>query len=81
MREEDPPADRSVTYQVADAGSVTVQIGGGQLTLLDVSASTGWTFEVEDSGGDRVRVEFERGDDDIEFRLQFHGSELRLEIG
>jgi hypothetical protein len=81
VREVTPPADRSVTYQVADAGSVTVQIGGGQLTLLDVSASAGWTFEVEDSGGDRVRVEFERGDDDVEFRLQFHGSELRLEIG
>jgi hypothetical protein len=81
VREVTPPADRSVTYQVADAGSVTVQIGGGQLTLFDVSASAGWTFEVEDSGGDRVRVEFERGDDDVEFRLQFHGSELRLEIG
>jgi hypothetical protein len=81
VREETPSADRSVTYQVADAGSVTVRIASGQLTLLDVGANAGWTFEVEDGGGDRVRVEFERGDDDVEFRLQFHGSELRLEIG
>ena len=66
---------------MADAGSVTVRIAGGQLTLLDVGANAGWSFEVEDAGGDRVRVEFERGDDDVEFRLQFHGSELRLEIG
>jgi hypothetical protein len=81
VREETPPADRSVTYQVADAGTVTVLIASGQLTLLDVGANAGWSFEVEDAGGDRVRVEFDNGDDDIEFRLQFHGSELRLEIG
>jgi hypothetical protein len=81
VREETPPTDRSVTYQVANAGSVTVRISDGQLTLLDVQANSGWTFEVDDSGGDTVRVEFERGDDDVEFRLQFHGSELRLEIG
>jgi hypothetical protein len=81
VREETPPADRSVTYQVADAGTVTVLIASGQLTLLDVGANAGWSFEVEDAGGDRVRVEFDNGDDDVEFRLQFHGSELRLEIG
>jgi hypothetical protein len=81
VREETPPADRSVTYQVADAGAVTVMIAGDQLTLLDVTVNGGWTFEVEDAGGDRVRVEFDNGDDDVEFRLQFHGSELRLEIG
>jgi hypothetical protein len=81
VREETPSADRSVTYQVADAGTVTVMISGGQLTLLDVGANAGWSFEVEDAGGDRVRVEFDNGDDDVEFRLQFHGSELRVEIG
>ncbi len=81
VREETPPTDRSVTYQVANAGSVTVRISDSQLELLDVTANAGWDFEVDDAGGDRVRVEFERGDDDVEFRLQFHGSELRLEIG
>ncbi len=81
VREETPPTDRSVTYQVANAGSVTVRISDSQLELLDVTANAGWNFEVDDAGGDRVRVEFERGDDDVEFRLQFHGSELRLEIG
>ena len=81
VREETPPTDRSVTYQVANAGSVTVRISDAQLELLDVTANAGWDFEVDDAGGDRVRVEFDRGDDDVEFRLQFHGSELRLEIG
>jgi hypothetical protein len=75
------PVDMApTTYEVGAAGFVTVQITGGRLILLDVSASSGWQAIVDRDDGEEVRVEFESDDSDARFEARVHNGELRVKI-
>lgn len=64
------------SYAVGDAGTVVMD---GDV-LVGVTVNAGWTFEVDESDADRVRVHFENGEAEAEFDLQV-GSRLEITIG
>jgi len=73
-------ADGTYTFPVAGAGSVTVTVSGGVLRLDGVSASSGWHATVEKDESQRVRVEFDNGDDDVEIDIRLEGGRLGVEV-
>lgn len=64
------------SYAVGDAGTVVMD---GNV-LVGVTVNAGWTFEIDESDADRVRVHFENGEAEAEFDLQV-GSRLEITIG
>jgi hypothetical protein len=75
------PVNTSPTsYQVGTAGTVTVQISGGQLVLLSATPASGWHAEVDRADGEEIRVEFENGEADAEFEATAHNGELRVRV-
>ena len=68
------------TYQVGTAGTVTVQVTGGQLVLIDAIAATGWNLELDRADGREVKVEFESGGSDAKFEAKVDSGELRVRV-
>jgi hypothetical protein len=68
------------TYDVHEAGSVTVQLVAGELVLVDAEAAAGWTIEVDKSDGRDIRVEFENSHSDARFEAKIRHGEVRVEI-
>jgi len=68
------------SYQVGGAGTVTVQIVTGQLVLIDVTATQGWSFEVDESGGRDIKIEFESGESEAEFEAKLRDGQIRIEV-
>lgn len=58
-----------VTYQVGDAGTVTLDTVGDVLTIVDVVAGSGWTIdEAEIEGPLEVEIKFESATTEVKFR-------------
>ena len=59
-----PPGDEPVrrSWEGA-AGAVVAECRGGAIALSSARPSSGWSVEVDDSGPDDLRVEFESADD------------------
>ncbi|MEJ7753688.1 MAG: hypothetical protein WKF38_00745 [Candidatus Limnocylindrales bacterium] len=49
---EGPAADGSYTYPVGDAGTVTVDVSGMDVTLAETSLADGWEVTERESGGE-----------------------------
>lgn len=64
------------TYTVGEAGTVTV----AGMAIVAVDANPGWTVEIEEASADRIKIEFENGERDVEFELRVDG-ELRIKSG
>ena len=75
-----PLPDGTFVYQVASAGTVTIQVTNGAMSLDSVNASLGWSFEVEKNRSDDVEVEFELGDAEASIRVRADHGELKVEI-
>ncbi len=68
------------TYVVSGVGEVTIDIQSSGLTLVGVNAPN-WTVDIEKSEGDRIRIEFRRGEGEAEFEAELHSSgALSVEI-
>ncbi|MDP2291394.1 MAG: hypothetical protein Q8M22_09395 [Actinomycetota bacterium] len=69
------------TYSSA-GGSITVSWSGSAFTLVSVTPADGFSAEIEDARWDRIRVDFEGGDDDtrIEVRISDDDGSLRVNI-
>jgi hypothetical protein len=65
-------------YQVVDAGTVTLRLQDGGLSL-DVRTTGGWSVSSNSSGGD-ADVEFRRGDEEIDFEADVEGGRLVLQV-
>ncbi|HUF96301.1 MAG TPA: hypothetical protein VMO52_09505 [Acidimicrobiia bacterium] len=75
-----PVPDGTFVYQVASAGTVTIQVTNGAMSLDSVNASLAWSFEVEKNRSDDVEVEFELGDAEASIRVRADHGELKVEI-
>lgn len=64
------------SYTVGTAGTVVMD---GSV-LVGVTANPGWSFEIDESNEDRVRVHFQNGEAEAEFDLQVD-SRLEITIG
>ena len=72
--------DGTYSYNVGSAGSVTVIVENGIMRLGSAIPKSGWSVSVEKNESDRVRVEFDNGDDDIEIDIRVEGSHLSVDI-
>lgn len=68
------------TFSVAGVASVTLRHDVDGLSLLTVAPLSGWTVDVEDADGDRIRIDFRSGESEVEFEARWDGSRLRYEI-
>jgi hypothetical protein len=50
------------------------------LSLLSVAPSPGFASEVKDDSWDRIRVEFDDGEDDARIEVRFDGADITVEI-
>jgi len=73
-------ADGVHTYQVAGAGSVTINVTGGHLELADVHANTGWTTEVDKAQSDRIKIKFRNGESEAEFEAELEHGAITIDI-
>lgn len=75
------PASFTKTY-TSGGGSITVSWNGSAFSLVSVAAAPGFEAEIEDARGDRVRVDFDNGDDDhrIEVRISDDDNSVRVRI-
>jgi hypothetical protein len=65
---------------VGTAGTVTLQVTGGQLVLIDAIPATGWNLELDRADGREVKVEFESGGSDAKFEAKIDNGELRVRV-
>ncbi|MEX1092842.1 MAG: hypothetical protein WEF28_06750 [Acidimicrobiia bacterium] len=72
--------DGTYQYQVATAGTVTIQVTNGAMSLASVNTNAGWTYAVEKNRSDEVEVEFENGDAEASIRVKPDHGELDVEI-
>jgi hypothetical protein len=75
------PAPFTKTYD-STGGSITVTWNGTSFTLDSINATAGYDVEIKDQRWDRIRVEFDNGDDDsrIEVRLSDDDHSIRVRI-
>jgi len=61
-------------------GSVTVRLQNGSLTLVSYNATSGFSAEVNKSGGSRVEVRFESNDQRTDIRVDIVGGNMSPQI-
>jgi hypothetical protein len=61
-------------------GTVTVSYGNGQVSLQGASPAFGYSMEIEKTGPDEVRVDFESEDSDVSVRVKWEGASLDIEV-
>jgi hypothetical protein len=66
------------TYEVGDAGTVTVTNDGTQLEILSVVQNAGWQIEIEVATGREVEVDFRNGTRRIQFNAELEDGEIRI---
>jgi hypothetical protein len=72
------------TYDT-EAGSVRITVSGESVTFAGATPLPGWTVELEHSGPEEVKVNFERNEHEdeekeIEFKATVEDGELRISI-
>ena len=61
-------------------GTVTVSYGDGQVHLQGASPAFGYSMEIEKTGPDEVRVDFESDDSDVSVRVKWEDGGLDIEV-
>lgn len=61
-------------------GTVTVSYSNGQVHLQGASPAFGYSMEIEKTGPDEVRVDFESEGSDISVRVKWEGASLDIEV-
>ncbi|MGH8936175.1 MAG: hypothetical protein ACRDXD_07925 [Acidimicrobiia bacterium] len=68
------------TFAAGDAGEVTVQVVDGRMSLVSTTTNPGWVLEEIRAESDRVRAEFERGDDEVKLELRLEGGAIEVTL-
>jgi hypothetical protein len=73
-----PAPSQPTTFDVGDAGSVTLEVQGGRLTIVSASADGNWTVTKteEDSDGDEIEVYFETATVRVEFTAKLSNGQI-----
>lgn len=61
-------------------GTVVVEHRPGEVRLVSATPRPGFAMEIDDRGGDEVRVEFESDDDSFEVRVRWDDGALRIDV-
>lgn len=66
----DAGLDGNHTFAALDAGSVTIVVAGGEVSLVEVDPRTGWSVTPDDAEPDEVEFDLSRGTQTIEFAAE-----------
>jgi hypothetical protein len=72
-------AEGRSTHRIPGVGTVTIEVSGSMLTLVDVSAP-GWNVETDKLESDRIELEFRAGEAEAEFEARIHDGRVEVEI-
>jgi hypothetical protein len=61
-------------------GTVTVSYGNGQVHFQGASPAFGYSMEIEETGPDEVRVDFESEESEVSVRVEWDGDGLDIEV-
>lgn len=75
---ETATAGAETTYQVGEAGTVTLINDGTQLDVASVQQNEGWQIEIEVATGREVEVDFRNGTRRIQFNAELEDGEIRV---
>ena len=75
---EQATAGVETTYEVGDAGTVTLTNDGTQLEIVSVQQNDGWTIEIEVASGREVEVDFRKDTRRIQFNAELEDGEIRI---
>ena len=67
-------------FALSNGGSVSVTIENRVIAGFTVVTPDGWTYDVEKSSFDRLRIEFSNGDNDIEIEIRVRDAGLEVDI-
>lgn len=70
----------SVRTVNSSGGTVVVRHRPGEVELQAATPASGFSVEIDDSGPDRVRVEFESDDADIRVEVRWRDGELEISV-
>ncbi len=76
-------ASYTKTYDVEEAGTVTIRVTGDEVTFAGAYPLEGWTFKLKNDGPEKVEVRFENNDDDedeVTFKAKMDDGELVVDI-
>lgn len=59
---------------------MTVSYSNGDVFFEGASPAIGYSAEIEDTGPDKVRVDFEGEDDEVSVRVEWKDGKLDIEI-
>jgi hypothetical protein len=71
--------DQRAEYQIPGVGLVIVEMVGGRLELVSVSAP-GWDIEIDDADADEVEVRFRKGSTEVEFEAELDQGKIKIEV-
>lgn len=74
------PAPTVTVFPAGDAGSVTLSVSDGMVTVAAVSPNAGWTVESEHGAGHEAKVSFRNGLRRIEFKAEFEDGRLETRL-
>lgn len=75
-----PPAEPRQEVLSSDCGTITVDVGGYDVRLLDTDPNPGMGVEIRKSGPDRVEVRFENDSRRCEIRAEVRNGDLWTEV-
>ena len=75
---EQATAGVETTYEVGDAGTVTLTNDGTQLEVVSVQQNEGWLIEIEVTSGREVEVDFRKDTRRIQFNAELEDGEIRI---
>lgn len=74
-----PAGSGSETHSVGGVATVTIAWADGRMSLVSVSVADGWQVEEQEIRSDRIKIEFESGDDsEARFEADFHDGSIRV---
>jgi hypothetical protein len=74
------PVPTVTVFPAGDAGSVTLSVSGGMVTVAAVTPNAGWTVESEHGAGHEAKVSFRNGLRRIEFKAEFEDGRLQTRV-
>jgi len=74
------PVDRTVTYQVGTAGTVTITVAGGVLQVAGASAGAGWSVGATSASGSHAEVQFTDGVQLVTFIADLVGNDVIVSL-
>ncbi|MGA7097244.1 MAG: hypothetical protein WB245_06725 [Acidimicrobiia bacterium] len=70
----------ATSYQADGAGVVQLQVTAGVLSVVGITLSDGWTYEVKGNNDHELKVKFGDGSTEVEFEAEIEHSQIVVDV-